>query len=97
MHLKHLAVGAAVYLALLIAAPAGSAQTAAQPGYSTPAGSVQQEVRGGHDPRPAAVAAKTRGGSLPFSGLDLGLVGAVGAALLVLGVGVRRLSRPPTS
>ena len=89
MHLKHLTVGAVVYVALLIAAPAGFAQTAAQPGYSAPAGSVQQQV--GHEPRAHTGAANNDVGSLPFTGLDLGLVAGAGGMLLAIGLAVRRL------
>jgi hypothetical protein len=85
MRLKHLTVGAAVYVALLIAAPATFAQTAATSGYSQPAGSVQQQV--GHEPH----AASSDAGSLPFTGLDLGLVGGAGGMLLAIGLAVRRL------
>ena len=92
MHFKHRSIGAAVCALLLFAAPAASAQTSAQPGYSTPAGNVQQQVGGGHDaPSPNTV--ENRGGSLPFTGLDLGLVGAAGGFLLAVGFAVRRLSR----
>lgn len=36
-------------------------------------------------------------GTLPFTGMELGLVLAMGAALLGVGVGLRRVSRPPAS
>jgi hypothetical protein len=92
MHLKHLTVGTAVFAALLVAAPAGVAQTAAQRGYSAPAGSVQQQI--GHDDPSARVDAASDdagGGGLPFSGLDLGLLAGAGGILLATGLGVRRL------
>jgi hypothetical protein len=90
MHLKHLAVCAAVYSALLVAAPAGVAQTTAQRGYSAPAGSVQEQL-GDDNPRPDAGAADKDAGLLPFTGLDLGLVAGAGGLLLLIGLGVRRL------
>src|SRR5437879_6057184 len=94
MHSKHPAVGAVVCALLLLAAPAASAQTSAQPGYTTPAGNVQQRVGGGHDaPRPNTVTAENRGGTLPFTGLDLGLVAAAGGVLLAIGFAIRRVSR----
>jgi len=94
MHSKHPAVGAVVCAVLLFAAPVASAQTAAQTSYTAPAGNVQQQVGGAHDPTPPnAVAADNRGGSLPFTGLDLGLVAAAGCVLLAIGFAVRRLSR----
>ncbi len=37
------------------------------------------------------------GDSLPFTGLDLGLVAAAGASLMLMGVGMRRLTRAPDS
>ena len=91
MHMKHLTVGAVVCALLLFAGPAASAQTSAQPGYSAPAGNVQQQV-GGRDHSPSAN--ENHGGSLPFTGLDLGLVAAAGGLLLAAGFVVRRLSRP---
>jgi hypothetical protein len=90
MHLKHVAVGGAVYAALLFAAPAGVAQTPAQRGYSAPAGSVQQQL-GQDDPSADSGAADNDAGALPFTGLDLGLVGVAGGMLLAIGLGVRRL------
>jgi hypothetical protein len=94
MNSKHPTVCAVVCALLLFAAPAASAQTSAQSGYSTPAGDVQHKVRGAHDPRRSnAVVVENRGGSLPFTGLDLGLVGAAGGVLLGLGFAIRRLSR----
>lgn len=36
-------------------------------------------------------------GSLPFTGLDLGLLAAAGALLLGLGIGMRRLTRADSS
>jgi hypothetical protein len=90
MHLKHLTAGAAVFAALLVAAPAGVAQTAAQRGYSTPAGSVQQQL-GHDDPSARSSAATGADGGLPFSGLDLGLFGGVAGVMLATGLALRRL------
>jgi hypothetical protein len=61
---------------LLVAAPAGAA-TSAEQGYSTSA-RIQQAT----DPH----------STLPFTGLDVLAIVAVGAALLAVGVGVRKLS-----
>lgn len=36
------------------------------------------------------------GDTLPFSGLDVALIGAVGASLFLLGFGMRRLTRRPS-
>jgi hypothetical protein len=76
---------------MLSAAPAASAQTSVS-GYSTPEGSVQQRLGGGDAPKDPSRAADTDGGGLlPFSGLDLGLVGGAGAVLLAMGLAVRRI------
>jgi hypothetical protein len=42
-------------------------------------------------------AAADEGGSLPFTGADLGVLGAAGGILLVLGFGLRRLTHRPTA
>ena len=89
MNLKHLALGAAVYVALLVAAPAAIAQSAGS-GYSEPAGTVQQQI-GSDDPRAKAVATDRDSGGLPFTGLDVALIAGVGGMLLAVGFGVRRL------
>jgi len=68
---------------LLVAAPAGAA-TSAQSGYSPPGAKIEQRV----DPK---------GTSLPFTGLDVVAIVAVGAALLAVGVGVRKLSTSTTA
>jgi hypothetical protein len=94
MEVKNAAVGSAVWVALLFAAPAAGAQSAAQNGYAQPAGSVQQQLSSTHDDSHArAVATDSRGSSLPFTGLDIGLVGAASGVLLAIGFGIRRLSR----
>jgi hypothetical protein len=92
MNLKHPALGALVCALLLFAAPAASAQTAAQHGYGAPAGKVQEQLGGGRD----APRAHDPGGPLPFSGLDLGLVGGAGAVLLGFGLVIRRLGNSVT-
>jgi hypothetical protein len=68
---------------LFVAAPA-SAQTAAEQGYSTSA-RVQQTV----DP-------KATTNRLPFTGLDVLAIVAVGGALLAVGFGVRKLATSNT-
>ena len=98
MHWKHRFAGTLVCALLLFSAPAAIAQTSAQTGYSSPAGEVQQQL--GHPNEPAgshAAAAKSKGGGLPFTGLDVALVGAAGAVLLAAGFAAKRLSRPMTS
>ena len=93
MSLKHLAVGAAVLAALLVATPAVAAQSA-RSGYSEPAGSVQQQIAP-DDPR-AKPAATDRSGALPFTGLDIALIAGVGGMLLAAGLAGRRLLDAPS-
>jgi hypothetical protein len=68
---------------LLVAAPAGAA-TSAEQGYSTSA-RIEQTV----DPADSS--------KLPFTGLDVLAIVAVGGALLAVGVGVRKLSTSTAS
>ena len=70
---------------LLVAAPAG-AQTSAEQGYSTSA-RVEQTV----DPNDSS------NSKLPFTGLDVLAIVAVGGALLAVGFGVRKLSTTTTA
>jgi hypothetical protein len=70
---------ASVVALLFVAAPA-SAATSAEQGYSPPGARIEQTV----DPTP--------GNQLPFTGLDVLAVVAVGGALLAVGLGVRKLS-----
>ena len=72
---------ATLIAALMIAAPA-QASTAADDQY----GAVLGEQNGGGNLQGA--------GGLPFTGLDLVLLGGVGAALTAGGVLVRRAGRP---
>jgi hypothetical protein len=67
---------------LIVAAPAGAA-TSAEQGYSTSA-RIEQTV----DPK---------NDKLPFTGLDVLAIVAVGGALLAVGIGVRKLSSSTAS
>jgi hypothetical protein len=89
MQVKYVIVGPAVCAALLFTAPTAFAQSAAQQGYGQPGGSVEQQLGSAQHHR----VVKTSGGGLPFTGLDLGLVGGAGGVLLAMGFGIRRLSR----
>jgi hypothetical protein len=75
---------ASVVALLIVAAPA-SAATSAEQGYSTSA-RIEQTV----DP-------KNENNQLPFTGLDVLAVVAVGGALLAVGVGVRKLASSNTA
>ena len=76
---------ASVVALLFVAAPA-SAATSAQSGYSPPGARIEQTV----DP-------KDTSSTLPFTGLDVLAVVAVGGALLAVGFGVRKLASPNAS
>jgi hypothetical protein len=72
-------------------ATAASAQTPSQNAY----GGVQGQVSGGSPPSNTTVTANDAGGSLPFTGLQVGLVLAGGLTLLGAGLVVRRASAGP--
>jgi hypothetical protein len=71
---------ACIVVMLVLAVPA-YAQTSTQDGYSGLAGQQQGGGGGGG------------GGSLPFTGLELGLMALTGAGLVGVGFAVRRASR----
>jgi hypothetical protein len=92
---------------MLLGASPAFGVTSAQSGYSKPGGIVETQIQngggGGNNPGSVvstperATQAKSNGsGTLPFTGLDLVLVVAAGGLLLVLGLGMRRLTRPTT-
>lgn len=96
------AVLATLILTLAVGAPAAFAQSS-QDGYIQEGPSVVDQTSGndpddgsdsGGDPNSTSSVA---GDELPFTGLDLGLVAVAGASLMVLGVGMRRLTRAPDS
>jgi hypothetical protein len=78
---------------LAIAAGPAYAQTATEDGYAGLGGALQGQGGGGG---PVATSGGTGGdgGSLPFTGLELGLIAAMGAGLVGVGFAVRRASRP---
>lgn len=97
--------------AVLLVAPAafaeptgGAAQTSPSlEAYSGPGGAIQTEIEPSPEPTPPEPIPPLRrvekpqeaSAKLPFTGLDLGLVGAAGGVLLMLGFGIRRLIRAP--
>jgi hypothetical protein len=107
--LKNFSIAAAMGIMLAVGAPAAFAQQgSADDGYGEPAGLVQTQVTGGGDEQPAtetsapakdspATATVTdNGGKLPFTGLDIAMMVGAGGLLLLLGFGMRRLTKPTT-
>ena len=92
MRFRKTSIAVLIGAALATSAPIASAATSpVQQGYSTTAGVVQSQV---NSPKHEAQAqTQSSSSDLPFTGLDVGLVGAAGAMLLGAGFGIRRLSR----
>jgi hypothetical protein len=85
----------AILVVMLVVAAPAVAQTASQNGYSGTGGQVQAQV---DDPSSTPVASTdSGGGSLPFTGLDLALLAGAGVVLVGAGIGMRRLTRAPSS
>ncbi len=89
---------AMVALALAAAAPA-YAQSATGDTYGGRGGGIVGTVDSGDGPSAPApqqtqVASTNDDGSLPFTGLDVGLLALGGVALVGVGVGLRRFARP---
>jgi len=90
-------------VALAVAAPVASAQTASG-GYIPPSSDVQAEIQDspttppdspGTTPKAATTVQRsgsTGNSTLPFTGLDLGFIGLAGAGLLLVGFTLRRLT-----
>jgi hypothetical protein len=90
MRFRKTSIAILIGAALALSAPVASAATSpVQQGYSTTAGVVQTEVNSPKE----QTSGKANGNELPFTGLDVGLVGVAGAMLLGAGFGIRRLSR----
>lgn len=89
----------AVALALVVAAPA-YAQSATSDAYAGKGGGIVGTVNSGGpsgngpSAAPQQVQAASSNGSLPFTGLDVGLLALGGVALVGVGVGLRRFARP---
>ena len=90
--MRTISTKAFVLLAVLVLAAAFAGPAYAQSskdGYNDEAAVIQSESAGnGNEPR-------SQGSSLPFTGLDLGLIAVSGALLVGAGVGMRRLTRGP--
>ena len=87
---------AVVALALFVAVPAYG-QGAVSDTYAGRGGGIVGTVDSGNGPTaptPQQVQATSNSGSLPFTGLDIGLLALGGVALVGVGVGLRRVARP---
>ena len=89
----------AVIAALSLMAPAAAVgQSSSIDGYGAdPRSEFQGQASQRDDPPNSRTQAVTNddGGSLPFTGLDLGLLAAAGVVLTGVGFGMRRLTRRP--
>lgn len=84
---------AVVALALVVAVPAYG-QSAVTDTYAGEGGGIVGNVEGGNGPTAPTQTVSSSGGSLPFTGLDLGLLALGGVTLVGVGVGLRRVARP---
>jgi hypothetical protein len=91
MKLRCLIVAVCALLVLAPTALGASGSGSAGTGYGGNAGGVQNQVNQG------AVHAAAGKSTLPFTGLDLALLVVGGLSLVVVGAGLRRASRRPTS
>lgn len=91
-----------VALALVVAGPA-YAQSATSDAYAGKGGGIVGTVNSGGPsgngpsasaPQQVQVASSSGNGSLPFTGLDVGLLALGGVALVGVGIGLRRFARP---
>jgi len=98
--MKTLPVLLCLLLSLALAAPAAFAQSS-QEGYIQEGPSVIDRTGGDDQPGTGTGSGTgadtdtrtTTSGELPFTGLDLGLLGVAGASLLLMGAGMRRMTR----
>jgi hypothetical protein len=96
-----LIIAALIVLGTLAIATPAIAQSTLE-GYEDQAGQIQTAVQGpsddsgGSGAAPVTTATGTDGGgTLPFTGLDVGLVLGAGGLLVAVGLGMRRLTRSP--
>jgi len=100
--MKRLALLMAVVALALAAAVPAYGQSAVSDAYGGKGGGVVGTVGSGGGgggtstpaPQQTQVAASNAEGSLPFTGLDIGLLAIGGLALVGVGVGLRRFARP---
>jgi hypothetical protein len=97
--MKRLALMVAVVAVVSFAAMPAYAANSVGDGYAGRGSGVVGALSNGGGPpasAPQAVEATSTssGSSLPFTGLDVGLLALGGIALVVVGVGLRRFARP---
>jgi hypothetical protein len=92
---KLLAVAGVIALLAPSAAFAQSGEEAYGGDNSVVAGLEEGNGGGGGGDNASPAPTQAEGGSLPFTGADLGVVGAAGGLLLALGFGLRRLTHRP--
>jgi hypothetical protein len=93
----------AVIVGALLALPATAMGQSATGGYEQPGGVVQDQIQAqpvqaqdqaDAPTRVSAAAPSNNAAELPFTGFDLALVVGAGGLLLLLGLGIRRFTRP---
>ncbi len=80
-------------LMLALAPAAAFASQSLQGGYNNNAGNLAVQVGSGNQGPPTAGPTATKSGSLPFTGQDLTYILATAGGLLVMGFGLRTLTR----
>ena len=90
--LKTLPVLLVLLLSLALAAPAAFAQSS-QDGYIQEGPSIVDRTSNNGDNGDEGDTGAQTSAELPFTGLDLGLLGVAGASLLLMGAGMRRMTR----
>ena len=82
-----------VALALVVAVPAYG-QSAVSDTYAGKGGGIVGTVDSGNGPSAPTQVVSTSDNSLPFTGLDIGLLALGGVMLVGVGMGLRRFARP---
>jgi hypothetical protein len=83
---------AALVCVVLLAMPGAAMAQSGVDGYSDNGSQVQNIVQGGGGGNSSGGS----GGSLPFTGSELGVLAAAGAALVLFGFGLRRVTHRPS-
>lgn len=86
-------LGVSALMVVLALAPAASAQSSSVDTYGGNGGAVAGVSSGGG---PGSGTGSSSSGSLPFTGLDVGLIAGGGLVLLLMGIGMARITARPT-